>query len=706
MPVIVSPGPASALVGTAGNDTIFGGAESDSIRGLAGDDELSGGRGADSIEGSVGNDRISAGVWSNGFDEYERETTSDTLYGGEGNDTIDAHNGAGAIAFGGAGNDSLIGGGMLYGGPGNDRYLTTRNGAIIEDLLGSNSIEFLVGRQYTFYVASRVTTGDGNDTIAAAGVVHAGGGDDYIGNTFLRSGFDPISGIAYGEAGNDTIEANNGYGGDGDDYIVGLSRADGGAGDDTLIGGSVLQGGAGNDTYYVFAQGSDRRASVAEIVDLDGETIVTGAVVYDNKLSRVSTAAFVGRIEVGNGNDTVDLRASVIIGGGGDDRLSFGRLVRGGEGNDSIWGDTVFGDGGDDTLRGNIVDGGDGDDLIVATRGYGGAGDDRISIQSRSGLAEGGEGNDTLVGRGEFRGGAGDDRYEISFRLGHDIVDRLGASVILGQTSGAKTNTIETGDGDDLIRVGALSVWAAGGDDTVEGALEIYGGDGEDDLSGRAVFGEGGNDTIIAVRGFGGEGDDVVNGRVVAYGGAGNDSITGERAYGNAGNDTIEATAFANGGAGNDVISGGARVAGGGGDDIVTGGGVVDLGSGDDRGEGQTVLGGVGDDTVWARTLADGGEGEDTLLFSAGLGTSIAGGEGADEFVLRDYNPSRFGVVTITDFEVGSDVVDLTALEWWRSDVTWIRNGDDIAIRDGERVTILILEIDDGAAFSDLSIVV
>jgi hypothetical protein len=91
------PDNANELRGTAGDDTLRGTYSTpDVLLGLAGDDVL-----------------FALG----GF-----ETPGDTLYGGEGNDSLYGNVGSPDALYGGEGNDLLEGGGhdSLYGGAGND----------------------------------------------------------------------------------------------------------------------------------------------------------------------------------------------------------------------------------------------------------------------------------------------------------------------------------------------------------------------------------------------------------------------------------------------------------------------------------------------------------------------------------------------------------------------------------------------------------
>ena len=131
-------------------------------------------------------------------------------------------------------------------------------------------------------------------------------------------------------------------------------------------------------------------------------------------------------------------------------------------------------------------------------------------------------------------------------------------------------------------------------------------------------------------------------------GAGGNDTITGgdyfDYIFGGSGNDSIDA------GDGRD------RVRGGSGDDTILGGGGADILRGDsgndsiDGGEGNDLLlGDQGNDTI------TGGAGNDTIVGGSG-DDSLTGGEGNDTFVFRDGS----GDDTITDFDIGNDLIDLT----------------------------------------------
>jgi len=155
-------------------DSLFGGDGNDTLTAGGGDDELFGGDGADLLNGGAGNDNLSG------------EAGNDTLNGGGGDDFLD----------GGEDDD------VLNGGGGNDE---------------------LHGRT-------------GNDTITGDG------GDDFV----------------FGEEGNDVLFGSGGrdvfVGGDGDDSLSG------GLGRDVLIGGlgsDTISGDAGDDILIAGETPSD-----------------------------------------------------------------------------------------------------------------------------------------------------------------------------------------------------------------------------------------------------------------------------------------------------------------------------------------------------------------------------------------------------------------------------------------------------------------
>ena len=136
------------FAGTAGDDVVTLGAGVDSAAGNAGDDTISGDGGADTLNGGAGNDTLNGGA------------ANDTLNGDAGNDTLNGDAGADTLN-GGNDNDTLI------GGANRDRS----NGGAGDDTIVWN-------------------VGDGNN-VAAAGnsdIVVGGEGVEVVGDTFVVNG--------------------------------------------------------------------------------------------------------------------------------------------------------------------------------------------------------------------------------------------------------------------------------------------------------------------------------------------------------------------------------------------------------------------------------------------------------------------------------------------------------------------------------------
>ncbi|WP_349601045.1 cadherin-like domain-containing protein [Azospirillum argentinense] len=370
------------------------------IVGGSGNDTLTGGAGADTLIGGDGDDRFY-------FDDADAP-----LQGGAGFDTAVVQGNVGASldlaacsieqAYGGGGNDSLIGSGALLG--------LAINGRDGDDLiLGSAFNDTLTGGNGS----DTLIAGDGDDVLyidADDALVSGGAGFDTVyvqgdGNLTLDLTASGIERVFSG-AGNDILTATGSVtlveinGGAGNDLLVGSAFDDtlrGDAGDDTLFGGAgndVLVGGGGNNVLFGGA-GDDRLYVDTQTASLDGgagnDTVYarySGGVTLD--LS-ASIELFNGSV----GSDTVTAvnasSAVELIGGDGDDSLTGGAYA-----------DSLRGDNGNDWL-----DGGDGNDTLSGGNGNdwlcGGGGNDTLS---------GGSGNDTLTGGGGndlLDGGAGDD---------------------------------------------------------------------------------------------------------------------------------------------------------------------------------------------------------------------------------------------------------------------------------------------------------
>lgn len=278
----------SLILGDNKDNTLTGTTTTDYIYGLDGNDVIMAGDGDNTVVGGKGIDTIHTG---SGNDTIKGRLDDDTVYSGDGDDVV----------YGNEGNDSLhveAGSDTVYGGDGDD-YIYGNSG--VDYIHGGDGNDFLYGGADGDFIYGE----DGNDLINAGegkNFVDGGNGDDIIyggssedtiyggiGNDTIY-GLDGVD-ILDGLTGNDVIYAGNGadflngnegddilYGSLGDDSLDGESGADilnGGVGADTLVGGE------GNDTF-VFAVGDSNLATLDQIVDFSFST--TGA----DKLSLVN----------------------------------------------------------------------------------------------------------------------------------------------------------------------------------------------------------------------------------------------------------------------------------------------------------------------------------------------------------------------------------------------------------------------------------
>jgi Ca2+-binding RTX toxin-like protein len=441
--------------------------DNDTINGGAGSDTLIGGDGSDVLDGGAQHDRL---VGGNDNDILNGRAGNDQLYGG--------HVEVGMAETGNAA-DSLVGSNgidSLYGGDGND----TLDGGFLDDLIvGQNGNDLIFGRS-------------GNDLLIGAFEGWAGeiGGNDTI----------------FGEDGSDRI-----YGGDGDDQLSGGNDNDdmyGERGRDVLWGafwdsrfetgnaGDTLSGGDHEDRLFG-GIGNDRLSGGNDADDLQGDEgndILLGAH-WD---SEVETGL------AGNDSLTGGHGSDFLFGGQWNDDLDGGLrgfdpevgemndVIDGGEGNDILWGgegnDTLTGSHGADTLNGENGR----DDLDGGLRGFTpetGATNDALDGGRGSDILWGGEGEDTLVG------GRGSDT--LNGEWGNDHLDG-GLLGFISEGNLDNSDLLDGGFGDD-------SLWGGEGSDTLNG------GEGRDTLYGERggdfLFGDNGNDAL-----YGGGGQDRLEG--------------------------------------------------------------------------------------------------------------------------------------------------------------------------------------------------
>ena len=319
------------LTGDAGNDTIYAGGGIDNVDGGIGDDLIRGGAGDDIIVGGDGDDNISG------------ETGNDTIDGGAGRDfityaftdagvtsgiTLDASNFASAATFtmgdGRGGTDTLS----------NVEYL---------GVLGSQFDDVITGSQFATSTsvnpANILSGGAGNDTLTGGGnwdQLDGGTGNDVLNG---GGGGDSLT----GGAGNDQL--NGGDGNDFLNPGSGLDAVDGGAGLDTLLidysattaavkmlapspsgNGSIAASKTDTVTFKGIEAFSITTGGGADSIATGGgnDTINTGAgndtIVSGGGSDHISAGA--GNDLIQFGPNTFDI-SDVVDGGAGADTLAF-----------------------------------------------------------------------------------------------------------------------------------------------------------------------------------------------------------------------------------------------------------------------------------------------------------------------------------------------------------------------------------------------
>jgi trimeric autotransporter adhesin len=596
--------------------------------------------------------------------------------GGDGDDTIYLNESAQQWAFGGAGNDTIYGGGVvIHGDDGNDIIIrqSTVAGVAVGDagddrITGSGVQDELHGGSG----ADLISGGNGNDWLYGeedSDIIMGGTGNDQIdgGDGFdIASYADATSGVTVnlalagsaqntGGAGIDTLISIEDLTGSGlADTLTGDAATNmirGGDGDDILDGGAaadVMFGGLGNDRFYV-------DDPVETIVELAGEgddlayvlgtyTLVQGVSVETLvALNQSSTDSLVltgnefGQSLYGNlgdnylnggaGNDyLVGLDGNDgLLGGAGADNMA------GGQGNDVYYVDAA----GDQLFEAAN----EGDDRVVATASYaltaGAAVEALVAEQTSANInltgnefgqsIYGNAGNNILTGLGGadyLVGGAGNDSFYVDQS---DFISEL------------------AGGGDDLLFVTDHYFLQDGI------AVETLVAANQDSLASLDL---GGNEHGQSL--YGSQGSNALNG------GGGNDYLVGL-----GGND------FLVGGEGNDNLAGGT------GNDIYyvdSGDWVIEAaGEGDDRAVALTSFALRPGESVETLVAAEGiasinltgnalaqslyGNAGVNVLTTGGGADYLVGGGGNDTFVLS----SSAAISTIADYASG-DVVDVSQL--------------------------------------------
>lgn len=479
------------IIGTDGDDTLFGTSRSDVIAGVGGQDVIKGRGGNDIICGGSGWDVISGG---RGADTILGNADRDVLLGQRGHDRLRGGGGPDALT-GGPGHDGLWGSGsldVLAGGWGSDRLYGGRD---------IDSVSFgRLRRNVMVDLRRGISRGQGGDVLRSIeGAVGGRGNDTIFGDNAsnalaggpgadelrARRGRDVVlpqrgRDLARGGRGRDlismldsrsavTVDLGRGYtSGEGRDRLFGFENAQGSRRDDRIVGNGArneLLGYRGDD--FVNGRGGFDMASFADVhavkANLERRRATDAHGSVDRLRNIEGLIASPGR--------------SVLRGDDGDN------LLQG-----AIDSDEMFGGGGDDTLRGD-----DGGDTFE-----GGPGDDRIVGGPDSGSATDMLDFSTAVQGVILDLGTG--------TLIHEGTDRVsGIEEVVGSPH---ADRLTGGPRDDVM-------YARGGNDTVDGAggLDILHGDYDDD---RVLGGDGDDRVSGDARPYDSgpapDGDDVVDG--------------------------------------------------------------------------------------------------------------------------------------------------------------------------------------------------
>jgi len=685
------------LTGSTLGDTLTGDGGANTLTGLGGGDMLTGGDSSDVVSGGDGNDVIvdtTDGASDSldggaGDDRYVVTIVSATssITDASGNDTIDASASGFAWTINlAAGSGGTIGSTLAMsanaienalGGSVNDVLTAAAGGSLLQGNGGDDALNGGAGNDTAHGGAGNdvMTGGGGTDTVTYADAASAvivnlavtaqqntqGAGLDTL------SGFENLTGSAFGDDLRDNGGANVIVGGDGNDQIFGL-----GGGSDTLSGGDgndiladadagfsdVLDGGAGNDAFLIVsgtgqttivdAAGSDsitaNNSAFGWTIDLAGGT---------GSSSGATISFLAGAIENAAGsavNDvlTANATGSQLEGLAGNDTLN------GGAGND-----TVIGGNGNDVMTGGAG---------VDTVAYFDAATVDLAITTQQNV--GGEGLDTISG---FENVQGSNFGDILRGDGNDnvLVGLEGDDLLSGGAGGA--DTLQGGNGFDTLELngttGGWTVDLAAGTGTTGTASIIFadierviGSDQSDVFTGSGgihrIDGGGGADRVA-----GGDGDDLLDGGsdndTVEYLGAGaavtaDLAITIQQNTGGGGLDTLTGFENLEGSDFGDTLDGDETdniVSGHGGDDIIHGDGGADLLLGDEGSD--QLFGGTGADSLF--------DGED------GASDDFEGGAGADAYSVV----ANGGLTTIVD-----DLADANSIQAGFSTAGWTINAN------------------------------
>jgi trimeric autotransporter adhesin len=459
--------------------------------------------------------------------------------------------------------------------------------------------------------------------------------------------------VINGNQNNNTLNGNNNqndeiYGFDGDDTLNGRGGAD------------LLVGGKGNDVYII-----DQLDTLVELAN-EGTDEVRAGFSY-TLLDNFENLRLTGTSNInGTGNSADNLiwgnsGNNILDGAGGVD------TIRGGAGNDIY-----------------ITDGGD---TLIETANNG---IDEVRASATWTLSNHFE-NLTLTGSANING-TGNNANNVIAGNGGDNVLNGGAGVDTLQMTRATSGI------NYLITANLTTGTMTGhGNDTILNFENVIGTNQGDWITGNA-----GNNVID-----GGEGSDelfVTNGIDTLIGGDGNDAIrfdnTGAATVDlGAGTYSLDASNYGTASSVNHVIGSAFN------DTLIGSSANNNMGGGAGN---DYMIGGLGNDQIW------GGAGNDRLVADFGNDTLSgnssyifgADGPGADIFEIR----TTAGIVTINDFEVGIDKLDLTAFgfdsngvsAYWTAAATYDVPNANLVLtgQQGETVHICLQGVTSNEGFS------
>ncbi|HEY6662840.1 MAG TPA: hypothetical protein VIZ66_07945, partial [Sphingomicrobium sp.] len=570
------------------------------------------------ISGLGGDDQIIAGYY----------TTN--VWGGDGNDVIVGT--ASSFSFyadGGAGDDVMVGHGLLNGGDGDDSITASGGSGTLHgdggnDVLESGAFDDSLNGDAGSDTASYVHAGD-NVTVSLA----LSGSAQNTGS----AGFDTLNGIEnlQGSDHNDTLtgddNANVLDGGDGDDVI------DGGNGFDTASYYSAES--AVSVNLALFGAQNTVGAGTDNLLNIEN---LTGSLFDDTLIGNAARNVIDGG--VGHGND--------LINGGDDfDTVSYASAFSAVTVNLALFGGQDTGGAGIDTL-------------IDIENLSGSAFADTLIGNAAANVITGGAGNDTIdgaAGADAMIGGLGNDRFYLDSSF-DSIVEAAGEgddiAFVLGTYTLAQGVSVETlvalnqSGTDPLVLTGnefGQSLYGNLGDNYLNG------GQGADYLVGLA-----GNDSLLGGTGAdhlqGGTGNDVYyvddTGDVVTeLNGEGDDILVATASYQLGGGASIE-TMVADPSSGNIALTGNElaqSLYGNAGNNVLTGGGGADY-----------MVGGAGNDVYYVDTSDFIGEanngGDDTIV----VAISYTLREGNEIETLVALNQDSVSPVDLTGNEYGQSL--------------------------------------------------